>query len=318
MMNSLYLSDGKLDCRNLETPRPAQNEALVKVSMAGICNTDLELVKGYMGFQGVPGHEFVGTVVEGKEMWTGRRVCGEINFGCGTCRFCRIGLQRHCPNRSVLGILNQNGAFAEYVVVPLENLREIPDSISDRQAVFVEPLAAAMEILEQIQIQPDEDVAVVGDGKLGLLIGQALRLPGCSVSIIGKHKSKLEIAEMCGLKGLMLDQAAGSQFDLVVEASGSPSGFETAMSLLRPRGRLVLKSTYAANLELNASAIVINEVSVIGSRCGQFEPAIRVLKRDLVNVEALVAQVFSFQEALTAFEYAAQPGILKVLLDLNG
>ncbi len=315
-MKALYL-DEKLELRDIALPEPGRDQALVKVNMAGICNTDVELVKGYMGFAGVPGHEFVGVVEDGAGSWFGKRVCGEINFGCGACGYCARGLSRHCPNRSVMGILNQDGAFAEYVVVPVANLRQIPDSISDRSAVFVEPLAAAFEILEQIKIEPNHKVAVVGDGKLGLLICQVLRLTGCDLLLVGKHENKLAIARGWGVATTMPDSLDKSGFDVVVEASGAAGGFETAMQLLRPRGTMVLKSTYASELSLNAAPIVIDEISIIGSRCGQFEPAIRVLQQRLVTVDDMITATYPFGRALQAFEHAQKPGVLKILLQFD-
>ncbi len=318
-MQGIYLENGTTQLKDLPTPAPKADEALVRVSMAGVCNTDLELMKGYMGFEGVLGHEFVGVVDQcSKGDWRGKRVCGEINFGCGTCGFCARGLERHCPNRTVLGILNQNGAFAESVVIPCANLISVPDTISDSAAVFVEPLAAAFEILEQVQIQPKDRVAVVGDGKLGLLICQVLLLTGCELTLTGKHESKLAIARSWGLEARNKDEVTEGEFDLVVEASGSAAGFATALELLRPRGTLVLKSTYAGKLELDAAPIVINEITVIGSRCGLFAPATRALARNQVRVDELVDAVFPFEQAAEALARAALPGTLKVLLQVNG
>lgn len=313
-MRALYLSNA-LQLKEIPTPIPAPHEALVKVLMAGICNTDLELVKGYMGFKGVLGHEFVGVVERAGDLqWLGKRVCGEINFGCGSCDWCRRGMSRHCPQRTVLGILNQNGAFAEYVAVPLANLHEIPESIPDSAAVFVEPLAAACEILEQIQIQPEFKVAVLGDGKLGLLICQVLKLTGCRLRLIGRHSRKLALAESWGVAATQLEHLGNEKFDVVVEASGAAAGFAAALQLVRPRGTIVLKSTYHGELELNAAPIVIDEISIVGSRCGPFAAAIRLLKQNLVNVEALIDRVYPFDEALAAFGHAQKKGTLKILL----
>ncbi len=317
-MKAVYLDTG-LQLKEIPRPAPGSGEALVKVRLAGICNTDLELVKGYMGFHGVLGHEFVG-VVEAADTsdWVGRRVCGEINFGCGACAACRRGLSRHCPNRTVLGILNQNGAFAEYTVLPEANLHSLPDGVSDRQAVFVEPLAAALEILEQIRVEPDFDVAVVGDGKLGLLITQVLRLSGCRLTLVGKHPHKLQLARGWGVRVCERDALPEEPFDVVVEASGSPTGFNTALSLVRPRGTLVLKSTYHGKLELDAAPIVIDELRIVGSRCGPFAAAIRVLERGLVSVEPLIEAVYPLAQALEAFEHGGQAHSLKILLDVAG
>ena len=316
-MKALYLTD-HIELTEIKQAVPAENEALVQVRMAGICNTDLEIVKGYMGFTGVLGHEFVGRVVEASDSsWPGKRVCGEINFGCGNCEYCGRGLSRHCPQRTVLGILNQNGAFAEYVTLPLKNLHAVPDAIPDTHAVFVEPLAAALEILEQVKIQPDHKVAVIGDGKLGLLIFQVLRLTGCDLLLIGKHSRKMALAGTLGVKTIPLQNLPEEKFDFVVEASGAAAGFETAMKLVRPRGAIILKSTYHGNLELHAAPIVIDEVTIVGSRCGPFAAAMRVLHQKLVNVEPLIDQIYPFDKAREAFEHAQQPGTLKIILQMN-
>jgi len=318
-MKAFYLQGKEATIVNLPKPEPQKTEALVKVSLAGICKTDLELIKGYMNFDGVLGHEFVGVVEScSNSSWLGKRVCGEINFGCRKCDFCAHGLSRHCPNRTVLGILNQNGAFAEHVILPIENLRPVPDSVSDEQAVFVEPLAAAFEILEQIKIQPNENVAVIGDGRLGLLICQVLKLTGCKLTLIGKHENKLTLARSWGIQTAKVSKVQDTQFTTAIEASGSPSGFETAMRILQPRGTLVLKSTYAEDLQVNAAPIVINEISIVGSRCGLFEPAIRALSEKLVHVHELIEEHFIFEEVEKAFEFAAKPGVMKVLVDFSG
>lgn len=313
-MRALYLRD-RLELKEIDLPKTKENEALVKVLMAGICNTDIEIVKGYMGFEGVLGHEFVGLVERAPDQqWIGQRVCGEINLGCGKCSYCQRRLSRHCPDRTVLGILNHNGAFAEYLTLPLINLHPIPDILPDKYAVFVEPLAAALEILEQVHIEPNDKVAVIGDGKLGLLICQVLRLTGCTLSLIGKHKRKLSLAKSWGVSTTQLEQLPNDKFDVVVEASGSPSGFSTAMNLVCPRGTIVLKSTYHGDLDVNAAPIVINEISIIGSRCGPFEAAIRILERGLVEVESLIDDVYPFDQALQAFERAERKDTLKILL----
>lgn len=317
-MKALYLENTVLELRDVELPKPASNQALVKVKMAGICNTDIELVKGYMGFNGILGHEFVGVVEESSQPeLIGKRVCGEINLGCGRCDYCSKGLSRHCPNRSVLGIVNQAGVFAEYVAIPNENLQIVPDSISNEAAVFVEPIAAAFEILEQVHIQPDQRIAVIGDGKLGLLICQVLKLTCAELILVGKHESKLELARSFGINAIPKDKQNLEKFDIVVEASGSPTGFSTAMSLVRPRGTFVLKSTFASNLEINAAPIVIDEINIVGSRCGQFKPAIRALEQNQVQTSPLVDSVYPFEKVLEAFERAKSPGTLKVLLQLD-
>ncbi|MFQ5825001.1 MAG: alcohol dehydrogenase catalytic domain-containing protein [bacterium] len=316
-MKALYIKD-RLELKGIDLPIPKENEALIKGVMAGICNTDLEIVKGYMGFEGVLGHEFVGVVEQAPDQkWVSKRVCGEINLGCGECSYCQRGLSRHCPNRTVLGILNHSGAFAEYLTLPLINLHQIPESIPDKSAVFVEPLAGAQEILEQVQIEPNNRVAVVGDGKLGLLICQVIRLTGCKLFLIGKHNRKLSLAKSWGIKALPFEQLPNEKFDIVIEASGSPSGFSTAMNLVRPRGTIVLKSTYHGNLELNVAPIVIDEINIVGSRCGPFEAAIRILEQRLVDVECLIDDIYPFNQALQAFERAKQKETLKILLQIE-
>ena len=283
-------------------PAPADGEALVRVRLAGICNTDLEIVRGYMGFEGVPGHEFVGEV-------DGRRVVGEINAACGTCDFCRRGLDRHCPNRTVLGILGRGGAFAEYLALPERNLHPVPDTLDDELAVFVEPTAAAFEILEQVPLQPDDCVALLGDGKLALLIAQVLR-GRCRLKVFGRHAEKLAL-----LRDVEVTTGAPSgKFDVVVEASGSERGFQQALELVRPRGTLVLKSTVAAGAQLNLAPVVIDEVTIVGSRCGPFEPAIQALACGAVDPRLMISAVYALDEGLEAFRRAEQPGVLKVLL----
>ncbi|MFQ5604756.1 MAG: alcohol dehydrogenase catalytic domain-containing protein [bacterium] len=313
-MKALILND-TLTLNDLAAPMPKADEALIRVSMAGICNTDLELIKGYMGFKGVLGHEFVGVVQACQhKAWLGKRVCGEINFGCRSCEYCRRGMSRHCPRRTVLGILNQNGAFAEMVVVPVSNLHEVPATVSDESAVFVEPLAAALEILEQCQIQPGHRVGIVGDGKLALLLCQVVKLSGAEILLIGKHANKMALAESFGVKTAPLKQIPVKQFDYVVEVSGSPTGFAAAMQALKPRGVLILKSTYNDKLQLDAAPIVIDEITIVGSRCGPFDAAIRLLQQNLVQVQPLVERIFPFHRAVEAIGYAKQNSTLKVLL----
>ncbi len=308
--------DGDLELADLPRPVPAEGEALIRVRLAGICNTDLEIVRGYFGFRGVLGHEFVGEVAgaPGKPEWVGRRVVGEINLACGECEFCRAGLARHCPNRRVLGILGKEGCFAEFVTLPVENLHPVPSSVPDRAAVFTEPLAATLEILEQVHVEPASLVAVVGDGKLALLIVQILRLTGCRLRILGKYERKLALAAQWGAVPIEHSDEWWGRFDVVVEASGSPDGFETALQLVRPRGTIVLKSTYAAKPVVDTSRIVVDEVQLIGSRCGQFEPALRLLEAGLVETEPLISGEYPLARGLEAFAKAQEPGVLKVLL----
>jgi threonine dehydrogenase-like Zn-dependent dehydrogenase len=299
-----------------DAPRPQRpGEVLVRVLAAGICNTDIEITRGYASFRGTPGHEFVGMVEEAAdENLLGRRVVGEINAGCGHCVDCRAGDTRHCRERTVLGIVNRDGAFAEYLSLPANNLLIVPDSVTDESAVFTEPLAAACGILERVSIQQSDRVAIIGDGKLGLLIAQVLRLSTSDLILIGRHEEKLEIARRQGIKTSLAKELKSGQFDFVVEASGSSEAMALALDLVRPRGTIVLKSTYADHLTLDASRIVVNEISVVGSRCGRFRDALELLKADKVDVRSMVTQIFPLTQAIQAFDYAQQPGVLKVIL----
>ena len=310
--------DGRLQVREVPMPRPQSHEALIRVKLAGICNTDIEIIRGYMGFTGILGHEFVG-VVEACEdaTWIGRRVVGEINIGCDRCSACLRGLQRHCPHRNVLGILNKDGAMAEYVTLPVKNLHAVPDSISDQQAVFTEPLAAACEIAEQIHLQPDTEALVIGDGKLGLLIAQVLKHFGLRVSLLGKHENKLQLARKWGIIATMDEKTLAPHFPMVVEATGSPSAFDLAIRKTQPRGKMILKSTYAGNLTTNLAPVVIHEIEVVGSRCGRFEPAMELLRSGYIDVISLITERFPLEKAAVAFEKAQMPGVLKVLLETN-
>src|SRR5688572_4894612 len=293
--------------------RPPET-AIVKVHLAGICSTDLQIFKGYMGFKGIPGHEFVGSVVEGPSGLVGKRVVGEINFGCGSCDACRRDLRRHCASRSVMGILNADGAFAEYVAVPTGNLHVVPENVSDEEAVFTEPLAAAFEILTQIQLDPGDEVLVLGDGKLGSLCAQAVRLTGAKVTVIGKHADKLSLIKKAGVRTLPLADWQPRLFDVVVEATGSASGLELALTAVRPRGTLILKSTVAGNHQVSLAPIVINEINLVGSRCGPFPDALNALAQKQVSVTPLIEAVYSLNDGVAAFEHAARRGARKILL----
>lgn len=288
--------------------------ALVKVHLAGICSTDLQIFKGYMGFTGVPGHEFVGTVSEGPSDWLGRRVVGEINFACGRCEFCARDLGRHCSRRSVMGILNADGAFAEYVAVPLANLHLVPDGIADEEAVFTEPLAAAFEILTQVQIDHGHEVLVIGDGKLANLCAQVLACTGAKVTAMGKHEDKLKLIKPAGVRTVLLKDWQTRQFDFVVEASGSASGLELALTATRPRGTLVLKSTIAGAHQVSLAPVVINEINLIGSRCGPFPDALAALAARRIAIAPLIERVFSLDDGLPAVVQASRPGARKILL----
>lgn len=314
-MQALYWDGKRLRFqRKYPTPRATEQLALVRVRLAGICSTDLQILKGYMGFHGVPGHEFVGEVHEGPPGLIGQRVVGEINFACGACELCRQGLGRHCPTRKVMGILNADGCFAEYLAVPATNLHLVPDGVDDEAAVFSEPLAAAFEILEQVHIPPTAEIVVFGDGKLGLLCAQVLQLTGARVRVIGKHEGKLQILRKSGIEAMLLAAWRSEQADIVVEATGSAAGLALAMTAVRPRGVLVLKSTVAQQHFVSLAPVVINEITVIGSRCGCFSPALQALARKSIAVSSLISRIFPLAEGVDALRHAARPGQLKVLL----
>ncbi len=296
------------------TPKSADRMALVRVRLAGICSTDLQIFKGYMGFKGVPGHEFVGEVSKGPNKLIGRRVVGEINFACGKCKFCAQGLGRHCPERRVMGILGADGSFAEYLAVPVANLHLVPESVADEEAVFTEPLAATFEILEQVKVKEKDDIVVLGDGKLGLLCAQVLRLTGEYITVVGKHQDKLDMLKKLGVQTVMLTDWKHRHADIVVEATGSASGLKMALDTVRPRGTLVLKSTVAENHTLSLVPLVINEVTVVGSRCGLFPPALKALAQKSVTVTPLIERIYPLSEGMDAVTHASRPGALKVLL----
>ena len=302
----------------VEIPKPKKDEALIRVLISGICNTDYEITKGYMGYKGIIGHEFIGIVEDVNcqdKYWIGKRVAGEINNGCGICEWCRKGLERHCPDRETLGIWKKDGCMAEYVTIPIKNLIEIPENVATEEAVFIEPLAAALEILEQLHIKPFEKVAVLGDGKLGLITALVLNASGLDVVLIGKHENKLDIAKEQNVKTLLLkDVNVQKYFDVVVEATGSITGFETSISLVKPRGVLVLKSTIAASKEFNFAPIVVDEITVLGSRCGQFKPALRYMEQKKINFKPLISGVFSIDDALIAFKRNADKDSVKILI----
>ena len=315
-MKAVWLEDHQIKLADVQKPvRP--DEALIKIRMAGICSTDLELVKGYYPYTGILGHEFVGEVVSAPDAaWVGQRVVGEINAVCGTCEACLNGRSTHCENRTVLGIADRNGVFAEYTSLPLKNLYRVPDSVPDEQAVFVEPLAAALEIQEQIKLQKTDRVLLIGAGRLGQLIAQTLALTGCDLHVVARSLPAQQLLAARGIKVIADGDIQSQKWDVVIEATGSTDGFTLARRAVRPRGTMVLKSTYKGDMNVNISSIVVDEITVLGSRCGPFEPALRLLERRQVDPSVLISDRYKLNDALKAFEKAAQPGVLKVLLEI--
>lgn len=313
-MLALWLENQRLELRSIPKPQ-ANGEALIRVRLAGICSTDLELVKGYYPYCGVLGHEFVGEVVEASDpFWIGQRVAGEINAVCGQCEPCRKGYPTHCENRTVLGIVNRDGVFAEYTRLPMANLHHVPESVPDEKAVFTEPLAAALEILEQAHVRPTDRVLVVGAGRLGLLISQVMAQIGCDLRVLARREHPRTLLQQWRIRPIDEDELAQRHWDVVIEASGSPEGFSIARKAVRPRGLLVMKSTYKGDLQVNFSSLVVDEVQILGSRCGPFEPALRLLESGRVDPTPLIMDEFPLEKGLQAFERASQPGVLKVLL----
>jgi len=308
--------DGKQIILDENFPDPQSDETLVRVNLAGICGTDLEILDGYMEYTGILGHEFVGTVEKSRNpTMVGKRVVGEINAGCGKCDSCMSGMQRHCPSRTVLGILKRDGAFAEFLSLPEKNLHVIPDSISNEQAVFVEPLAAAFEIKEQVSLKPEWNVAVVGDGRLAQLIIQVIKLTCSNITCFGKHESKLEGLVQSGIKiKIGIESTDEKLFDLVVEATGSNSGFVDTMKLVKPRGIVILKSTIASRENLDLTPTIINEITLIGSRCGLFKPAIDALASGIISVNSMIDSTFPLEKFEDAIVHAKKPNTLKVFL----
>lgn len=311
--------DGKLDFKtDYPDPVPLAGEALIKVTLAGVCATDLEIVKGYMGFKGIPGHEFVGVIEEcSDDRFQGKRVVGEINIPCGKCDICKANMPTHCPKRSVLGIQGKDGAFADYLTLPLKNLHPLPDDISDEAAVFTEPLAAAFEIFEQVPFDEDTKVCVLGDGRLGLLVSQVMSMAGCNSITVGRHAEKLEILKKMDIPTRLGKDGFGRVFDVVVDCTGSASGFDDALGLVKPRGTIVLKTTVAKRGEPDLNRVVIDEITVVGSRCGPFRPALKALDERKVRVKPLITKVFPIEEGLKAIEYAGEKGVLKVLIKME-
>jgi alcohol dehydrogenase len=314
-MISVHIENGAVSLRRAAVPRPKPGSALIRLRTAGICNTDIELLRGYYGFRGRPGHEFVGEVVgPANSAWLGKRVVGEINLPCGACEWCARGLGRHCPARTVLGILRHPGAFAEFLTLPESNLHEVPRQVPDEHAVFTEPIAAACEILDQTKIAKGTDVAVLGDGKLGLLVAQVLACHGARVHLYGHHPEKLRIAARAGCETMASGKLPRSRFDFTVEATGTADGLDSAISMTRPRGAVIMKTTVHEPVLLNTAQAVVNEITLVGSRCGRFEPALRLLSSKRLRLDEMITAEYALEQASEAFAKAQEKGSLKVLI----
>ena len=315
-MLSVHLESGRVEVRRQPLPRIPEGFARIRLLAAGICSTDLELQRGYYGFSGTPGHEFVGEVVASEDpAWLGRRVAGEINLACGKCEWCARSLGRHCPTRRVLGIVNHPGAFREFLTLPLHNLHAVPKSVSNEEAVFIEPIAAACEILDQVKIPKGDRMAVLGDGKLGLLVAQVLQAHGARVHLLGRHREKMRLVEKAGVTTeLVPSKLPERAYRWVVDATGSGEGLRAAVTMCEPRGTIIMKSTVHGLVTIDTAPVIVNEVTLVGSRCGRFEPALRLLKSKKIDVTSLIADAFPLDRAPEAFARAATKGVLKVLL----
>ena len=319
-MQGIWLENGQIELKHdLLRPKPQQDEALIRTRLAGICGTDIQLLKGYYNFIGTPGHEFVGDVIEAPNNpgLIGQRVVGEININCGICSLCKQGEIRHCKNRDVLGIRNRNGVFAEYFTLPIQNLHLIPEDVADEDAVFVEPLAAAFRITEQIQIEPTTQVLILGAGKLGQLISMVLKLYSADISVLIRYEKQKSLLEQQNIHTITEQQLENREWDVIVEATGSPSGLSTALQHIKPKGTIVLKSTYADNIPINASQLVVNEINVIGSRCGPFEPVLEILRKKSLSPNKLVEASYTLEDAKMAFEHSQKQGAQKILVDFR-
>ena len=314
-MLALYFN-GQPGLKDLPRPAPGAGEVLVRVRLAGVCGTDLQILRGYHSFKGIMGHEFVGEVA-GPEAspWLGQRVVGEINIGCGECDHCRQGLARHCRQRRVLGIKDYDGAFAPYLTLPAANLHRVPPEVPDVYAVFTEPLAAALRVLETAPVSPSARVLVVGDGRLGILISWVLALTGADIHLAGHHLKHLDLARPRGVATCLAADLPEGEYDIVVEASGSPAGLELALFRVRPLGTVVVKSTYVGAYPLDPATLVVPEVRVVGSRCGPFPGALRLLRDGRIDPRPLIDGTFPLSRGLEALAWAQRPGVLKVLLD---
>ena len=314
-MIRVHIENRTVSVRRGPAPSRPDGHALIRLLCGGICNTDIELLRGYYSFAGTPGHEFVGEVVQSDDAaWIGRRVVGEINLACGKCDWCARGLGRHCPRRTVLGIVKQPGAFRELLTLPIQNLIAVPRGVRTEHAVFTEPLAAACEILEQVPIPKGAEVAVLGDGKLGLLIAQVLALHGARVHLYGRHKQKMRITEPLGVEMRTGAKRPAAAYAFTVEATGSAEGLECAMAMTQPRGTLILKSTVHGAVPVDTAPIIVNEITIVGSRCGRFAPAMKLIKSGRLQLDPMISATYELKDAPAAFEHAQAPGVLKVLL----
>ncbi len=311
------LFDKSLHLKNIEMPIPNDDEALIQILTAGICNTDIEIIKGYMGFKGVLGHEFVGLVKQSKQNeLIDKRVVGEINIGCNKCIYCINNLQKHCLNRKVIGIYNKNGTMSEYITLPTKNLHILPNTINNYEGIFVEPLAAACEILTQIHILPDYKIMILGDGKLATLIAQIINIVNPNLYVKGINPQKIKL-----LNNLSINADSKlfnkKEWDIIIEATGNPEGFKIALDYIKPRGIIILKSTYHKNIKINQNNIVVNEITVLGSRCGNFNMAINLLHNKLVDVKPLITKILPLENYKTAFRLAQNPNSYKIIFEIN-
>ena len=318
-MQVLYLADGRLTYRtDYPRPVPKVDQALIRVTLAGICSTDLEIVKGYADFEGGLGHEFVGFVeqADSDPSWVGKRVVGGINLGCGVCAVCTTDGPEHCPDRTVLGIINHDGVFADYITLPVRNLVEVPDGLPDEAAVFTEPLAAAVRITEQVVLSPEMRAAVVGPGRLGMLAGLVLADAGLSVTMLGRREKSLTLPKSYGLATALVEEAEDDGFDLVVEATGNEAGLVHSLRLVRPLGTLVMKSTFAGKATIDLTKLVVGEINVVGSRCGPFDASVRLLAENRIDPIPMIEAQYQLKDGLAAFDHAARPRVRKILLSI--
>ena len=319
-MEALEFSQGKLEFRQAAPePKASAGEAIIQIEAAGICSTDLEIIKGYMGYEGIPGHEFVGRVIKGPAELIGKKAVAEINCVCGECKMCKTGLSSHCTNRETIGIYKHPGAFAERIAVPVDNIHVLNDNFSNDEAIFIEPLAAAFQICRQIDLSEYDKIAVIGDGRLGLLVIQALgtKVSKDNLVLLGRHQEKLDIIEKLGYQGFLPDELAiKPEWDVVVDCTGKTSGFETAVKMLRPRGTLVLKSTFVPDKSLDLSPVVVNEIKIIGSRCGPFEEAIRALQAGRVSTAGMITGKYKLKDGIEAFRAANESNHIKIKLEM--